>query len=154
MLWIFWTWDQTARGSVWSLAVFQQLTFKRFSPSTESFSFFKNTFIGASSLCSVIFTSAAQQSEWAVSIHASPSCGGSLPALAPSHPLGHHGALSWGPWVYSGFLWAVCFTQGSVCMSVLISVHLHSPVPPWVHLSFLSVCVSIPARASVLLKRR
>lgn len=46
------------------------------------------------------------------------------------------------------------YTERCMYVSAHLSVCPPSPVPPWVHLSFLSVCVSIPARASILLKRR
>ena len=46
----------------------------------------------------------------------------SVTPLPPSiHSLGHHRALSWAPVLHSCFPRAICFTRGSVCVSLLLS---------------------------------
>ena len=70
------------------------------------------------SQCCVGFS--VRQCESAVSIHICPLSWASLPPLHPTF-LGHHGAPGWAPSLHSCFPGAVCFTHGSVYMSVLLS---------------------------------
>ena len=65
--------------------------------------------------------------------------------LGPPHPihLGHHGALSWDPWICSRFPLAICFTHG-ICVKPNRPIH-PIPLPPalCVHRSALYICVFI-----------
>ena len=65
--------------------------------------------------------SAIHQRESAVCIHVSPPSWTSFSPLILSHPLGHHGARGWAPCVSRNFPLAICFTYGSVYVSVLFS---------------------------------
>ena len=75
------------------------------------------------------------------------------PSHPPSSALGHHRASSWDPVLYnSSFPLAVCFTHGSVYVSLLLSQSVpHSPslaVCPQVCLLHLGLC-SCPANKSI-----
>ena len=84
--------------------------------------------------CVTMSVSAEQQSESATYIHMS------LPSWTshahPSHLLGHHGHWTELPVLFSSPPLAVCFTHGSVYMSVLLSQFISASLPlirPHVH---------------------
>ena len=82
-----------------------------------------------------------------ISIHIFPSSRASLP-LPPPPSLGHHRALQWAPCVYSRFPLAICFTQGSVYMSMTLFQFI-PPSPssstPHIHKLVLYIYISILA---------
>ena len=73
----------------------------------------------------------------------------SLLNLPPhSTPLGHHRVLWWAPCAIYQLPLALCFTYGSVYMSVLLSQFTPpSSCPFCVHMSVFYVCISIPTNS-------
>ena len=67
-----------------------------------------------------MLVSAVQQSKSAIIIHISLPSWASLPYPHPT-PLGHHRVSGWLPVLYSNISPAICFTHGSVYMSMLLS---------------------------------
>ena len=97
-------------------------------------------FIGVQLLYSVVFVSAGQRSESAMSTHISPL----YHALIPPHQLitEHWAEL---PVVHSSFPQASYVTHGSVYTLMLLSICPILPFPNSVNVSILYVCVSILA---------
>ena len=93
-----------------------------------------------------MLVSAAQRSESTIRIHTSPPTWASLPPrLHPIH-LDHHRALSWTaacPVLCSRLQLSASYIVVYICQcySPILS---HCPLPHCVHMSVLSVCVSIP----------
>ena len=67
-----------------------------------------------------MLVSAVQQRKSAIIIHISLPSWASLPYPHPT-PLGHHRVSGWLPVLYSNISPAICFTHGSVYMSMLLS---------------------------------
>ena len=70
----------------------------------------------------------------------------SLPPVPHPTPLGHHRVPGWAPALYCNFLPAICFTQDSVYMLMLLSPFVPlSPPPtcPQVHSVHLRLCIAI-----------
>ena len=86
---------------------------------------------------------AIQQRESAMCLHVSPPSWTSFHPPSYPTPLGRHGAWGWAPCVYSGSPLAICFTYGSVYVSMLLSQFVPPSPSSAVSTSLFSMSASL-----------